>query len=327
MTTRRNLLITAAAAPVLLHTAWAKAQSASAWPRQPIKLIVTFPPGGASDIVARLMAPVLAQELGQPIVIENRPGAGSTIGAAAVANSPADGYTLLVSNSAPLSISPYLLAKSPYDPVKSFKHIGYVGAVPTTFVVHPSVPARSFAELVAWLKAQAHPVPFGSGGLASVGQIVGEQFGQLAGVKLQHVPYKGAGPMRSDLLGGQIKLAVDALPQNLPLKQSGQLRLLAVTSPQRVAQAPDIPCVVELGYPDLVAENYVGLSGPAGLDDAIADRLHAALEKALVRTDIQDALAQQGFVLDRKTRSAFTAFVQAQARTWEPLVKSTGATL
>ena len=253
MPNRRQALMAVLAAPAALHLNGSAAQLA-AWPRQPVKLVVTFPPGGASDIVARLLAPVLSEEFGQPFTIDNRPGAGSTIGAAAVANSHADGYTLLMSNSAPLSISPYLLAKSPYDPVKSFKHIAYVGAVPTTFVVHPSVPARSLAELVTWLKAQPNPVAFGSGGLASVGQIVGEQFAKLTGVKLLHVPYKGAGPMRTDLLGGQIQLAVDALPQNLPLAHS-----VAVTSPVRALQAPDVPSVVELGYPDLVAENYVGL--------------------------------------------------------------------
>lgn len=326
MPTRRQALMAVLAAPTALHLDLSVAQTA-AWPRQPVKLVVTFPPGGASDIVARLLAPVLAQELGQPFTIDNRPGAGSTIGAAAVAHSRADGHTLLMSNSAPLSISPYLLAQSPYDPVKSFKHIAYVGAVPTTFVVHPSVPARTFAELVAWLKAQPAPVPFGSGGLASVGQIVGEQFARLAGVKLLHVPYKGAGPMRTDLLGGQIPLAVDALPQNLPLAQSGQLRLLAVTSPVRAAQAPDIPTVVELGYPDLVAENYVGLSGPAGLDDSVVARLNAAVGKALARADVREKLTQQGFVVATKSSAEFSAFVQAQARSWEPLVKATGATL
>lgn len=326
MPNRRQALLAVLAASAAVPLSGHAAQTA-AWPRQPVKLVVTFPPGGASDIVARLLAPLLAEEFGQSFTIDNRPGAGSTIGAAAVANGPADGHTLLMANSAPLSISPYLLAKSPYDPVRSFKHIAYVGAVPTVFVVHPSVPVRTLGELVTWLKAQPHPVAFGSGGLASVGQIVGEQFARLAGVKLLHVPYKGAGPMRTDLLGGQILLAVDALPQNLALGQSGQLRLLAVTSPVRAAQAADIPSVVELGYPDLVAENYVGLSGPAGLDDGVAARLNAAVAKALARADLREKLTQQGFVLGSKSRAEFTAFVQAQARSWEPLVKATGASL
>ena len=211
------------------------------------------------------------------MVIENKPGAGSTIGAALVAQAPADGYTLLMSNSAPLSISPALMPGHGYDALASFDHLAYIGAVPTAFVVHPSVPVATLAELTAWIKAQDQPVQFGSGGLASVGQIVGELYARATGAPLQHIPYKGSGAMRNDLLGGQIRFAVDALPQNLPYLRSGQLRLLAVTTERRVPQAPDIPAVGELGLPGLVAENFIGLSGPAGLPDAVRQRLHAEL--------------------------------------------------
>ncbi len=314
------VLASAAAAAALP----ARAQS---WPSQPIRLVVTFPPGGSSDIVARAIGPVLSEKLGQPVVIENRPGAGSTIGAAQVAQSEPNGYTLLMSNSAPLTISPFLLAKPTYDPVQSFAHLSYIGAVPTVLVVHPSLPVQDFAGFVAWAKAQREPIAFGSGGGASVGHIVGELLAQQAGIKLQHIPYKGAGPMRTDLLGGQIKVAVDALPQNLPLHQSGRLRLLAVTSPQRVAQAPTVPTVVELGYPGLVAENFVGLSAPAGLPAAVAQTLLQALDSVLAQADLRTKLEQQGFVLGHKSPQAFTSFVQQQAQQWAPVVKATGATL
>lgn len=314
------VLASAAAAAALP----ARAQS---WPSQPIRLVVTFPPGGSSDIVARAIGPVLSEKLGQPVVIENRPGAGSTIGAAQVAQSEPNGYTLLMSNSAPLTISPFLLAKPTYDPVQSFAHLSYIGAVPTVLVVHPSLPVQDFAGFVAWAKAQREPIAFGSGGGASVGHIVGELLAQQAGIKLQHIPYKGAGPMRTDLLGGQIKVAVDALPQNLPLHQSGRLRLLAVTSPQRVAQAPTVPTVVELGYPGLVAENFVGLSAPAGLPAAVAQTLLQALDSVLAQADLRAKLEQQGFVLGHKSPQAFTSFVQQQAQQWAPVVKATGATL
>ena len=313
------VLASAAAAAALP----ARAQS---WPSQPIRLVVTFPPGGSSDIVARAIGPVLSEKLGQPVVIENRPGAGSTIGAAQVAQSEPNGYTLLMSNSAPLTISPFLLAKPTYDPVQSFAHLSYIGAVPTVLVVHPSLPVQDFAGFVAWAKAQREPIAFGSGGGASVGHIVGELLAQQAGIKLQHIPYKGAGPMRTDLLGGQIKVAVDALPQNLPLHQSGRLRLLAVTSPQRVAQAPTVPTVVELGYPGLVAENFVGLSAPAGLPAAVAQTLLQALDSVLAQADLRTKLEQQGFVLGHKSPQAFTSFVQQQAQQWAPVVKATGAT-
>lgn len=314
------VLASAAAAAALP----ARAQS---WPSQPIRLVVTFPPGGSSDIVARAIGPVLSEKLGQPVVIENRPGAGSTIGAAQVAQSEPNGYTLLMSNSAPLTISPFLLAKPTYDPVQSFAHLSYIGAVPTVLVVHPSLPVQDFAGFVAWAKAQREPIAFGSGGGASVGHIVGELLAQQAGIKLQHIPYKGAGPMRTDLLGGQIKVAVDALPQNLPLHQSGRLRLLAVTSPQRVAQAPTVPTVVELGYPGLVAENFVGLSAPAGLPAAVAQTLLQALDSVLAQAELRTKLEQQGFVLGHKSPQAFTSFVQQQAQQWAPVVKATGATL
>ena len=261
---RRRFMIASALALPLARPRIGRAATA-AWPARPLRLVVTFPPGGASDIAARLIAPALAERLGQPVVIENKPGAGSTIGAALVAQAPADGYTLLMSNSAPLSISPALMPGHGYDALASFDHLAYIGAVPTAFVIHPSVPVATLAELTAWIKAQDQPVQFGSGGLASVGQIVGELYARATGAPLQHIPYKGSGAMRNDLLGGQIRFAVDALPQNLPYLRSGQLRLLAVTTERRVPQAPDIPAVGELGLPGLVAENFIGLSGPAGL--------------------------------------------------------------
>lgn len=300
---------------------------ASPWPDRPIRLVVTFPPGGASDIAARIVAPVLADRLGQAIVIENKPGAGSTIGASLVAQAPADGYTLLMSNSAPLSISPALLPQGGYDALRSFKHIAYLGAVPTAFVVHPSVPANDFGQLTAWIKAQDQPVQYGSGGLASVGQIVGELYAQQTGARLQHIPYKGSGAMRNDLLGGQIRFAVDALPQNLPFLKSGQLRLLAVTTAQRVPQAPDIPAVGELGFPGLIAENFIGLSGPAGLPDEVSQRLNDEIAHVLDMADIRSKLEGQGFVLARKTPEAFTDFVRQQSEAWGPVVRATGASL
>ncbi len=192
MTSRRHLLLATAAATLLpLAVTSAHAQ---AWPQKPIKIIVTFAPGGSSDIVARLLQPGLAEKLGQPVIVDNKPGAGSTIGANEVAKAPADGYTLLLSNTAPISISPFMLDKSPYDPIKSFTHIAYIGSVPNVFVVNPSVPAKTMTELVAWIKAQTKPVNYGSGGVGSIGHIVGEMFKQQYGLNMEHVPYKGSGP-------------------------------------------------------------------------------------------------------------------------------------
>lgn len=326
---RRSFLSLAAWAAVggVAPLAMASNGAGTDWPTAPIRLVVTFPPGGSSDVAARLLAPHLSAILGQSVVIDNKPGGASVIGARHVAEAKADGYTLLMSNSAPLSISPTLMQAPPYDPVKSFSHLAYIGAVPTVFVVHPSVPAQNFAELLQWLQQQSGPTPFGSGGSASVAHIIGEQFAKSTGAQLLHVPYKGAGQMRSDLLGGQILFAIDALPQNLPLAKDGRVRLLAVTSAERVAQAPDLPTVVELGLPELVADNYVGVSAPAGLPDAIAQRLHGAFAQALALPEVQAQLQAQGFVLERKSRAQFGQFVQQQYESWIPLVKATGATI
>jgi tripartite-type tricarboxylate transporter receptor subunit TctC len=261
------------------------------------------------------------------VVVDNRPGGASTIGAVHVANAEANGYTLLMSNSAPMLIAPALMEKPLYDPVKSFRHLSYIGDVPTVLAVHPSLGVTDFAGFVAWAKAQKDPVPFGSGGAASIGHIVGELLGQQAGLKVLHVPYRGAGPMRTDLLGGQLKVAVDALPQNLQFRKNGQLRLLAVTSAKRVVQANDIPTLAELGYPSLVAENFVGLSAPAAVPPAVAQMLIKAVNDVMAMPDIRSKLLAQGFELENRSPEMFTAFIKEQAALWAPVVKASGATL
>ena len=324
MIRRRQLTLAAAFIGAPFVSLSARAQ---AWPTQPVKLVVTFPPGGSSDIVARLIGPLLADRIGQAVVIDNRPGGAATIGAAAVARAAPDGHTLLMSNSAPLSISPAMMDKPLYDPLKSFRHLLYVGDVPTVIVVHPSIAVTDFASFVHWAKAQRDPIPFGSGGQASVGHIVGELLAQKLGLKMTHVPYKGAGPMRTDLLGGQIKIAVDALPQNLQYRRSGQLKLVAVTAPKRVAQAPDLPTVVELGHPDLVAENFVGISAPAGLAPAIEAPLIRALNQIMALPELRSKLEGQGFELEQRSPEAFAAFIKEQSDRWAPVVRASGARL
>ena len=322
----RRLLLAAALAATCASLASSVAL-AQAWPRQPIKMIVTFPPGGSSDIVARVLSPLLAEKLGQTIVIDNRPGAGATIGAKAVADAPADGYTLMLSNTAPISISPFMLDRLPYDPVKGFSHIFYIGSVPNVFAVHPSVPAKNMTEFVAWLKAQKDPVPFGSGGVGSIGHIVGEIYGNNTGARMTHVPYKGSSPMHTDLLGGTIKVAVDSLPQNLPYMKGGQLRLLAVTSRDRMSMAPELPTVTEAGYPNLVAENFLGISGPAALPREVVDAVHRAMSEVVKRPDVLRKLDELGISPRPMSSAEFTAFVANQVTAWGPAVKASGARL
>ena len=312
----------------MLGAAWhVRAAQTHAWPARPIKLVVTFPPGGSSDIVARVLAPALAEKLGQSVVIDNKPGAGSSIGAQIVAHSANDGYTLLVSNSAALSIAPSLLQSPGYDPLRSFEHLAYIGAVPTVFAVHPSVPANSLSELVSWIKEQPAPVAFGSGGAASVGHLVGEQFAQTLKLSMEHVPYRGAGPMRADLLSGHIKLAIDALPQNIALHKQGRLKLLALTSPRRVAQAPAVPSVAELGLAQLVSENFVGISAPAGLPGALAEKIASAVRQISARPEFAQTLQAQGFVTRDMESKAFTQLIADQHLAWGDIAKKTGAKL
>lgn len=300
---------------------------AQAWPTKPIKIIVTFAPGGSSDIVARLIAAPLADKLGQPVIVDNRPGGGATIGGAAVAQAPADGYTLMLSNTAPISISPFMMDKPPYDPMKSFTHIAYIGSVPNVFVVNPQVPVKNFAEFVTWLKQQPNAVNFGSGGVGSIGHIVGEILKNDLGVKMEHVPYKGSSPMHTDLLGGQIMVAIDTLPQNVPYINTGKLRGLAVTSRTRMALAPDLPTVIELGQPRLLAENFFGVSGPANMPKPVVDKIHAAVAEVLAMPDVAKTLAEFGVAMRKMSTAEFSDFVGKQVADWAPAVKASGATL
>ena len=300
---------------------------AQSWPTKPLRVIVTFAPGGSSDIVARLIAIPLQSELGQTIVVDNKPGAGGTIGALEAARAAPDGYTLLLSNSAPISISPAMQDEPRYDPVKSFTHVSYIGSVANVFVVHPSVPAKNMAELIGWIKAQPNPVNYGSGGIGSIGHIVGETMKNDHGLKMEHVGYKGSSPMHNDLLAGTIKLAIDTLPQNVPFMKDGRLRAIAVTSPARATMAPDVPSVLELGQKKLVAENFLGVSGPAGLPREVIARLHAAMKKSLADPKITQRLAELGVQGRDMTPEEFTAFVANQVRDWHQPVKDSGAKL
>jgi tripartite-type tricarboxylate transporter receptor subunit TctC len=300
---------------------------AQAWPTKPVKLVVTFAPGGSSDIVARLISGPLQDRLGQPVVVDNRPGAGATIGATEVARAAPDGYTLMLSNSAPISISPFMLEQMTYDPVKSFAHVFYIGSVANVFVLNPSVPAKTFGELISWIKAQPNPVNYGSGGIGSIGHIVGETMKLDHGLKMEHVGYKGSSPMHTDLLGGSIKMAIDTLPQNVPFIKDGKLRAVAVTSPTRAAMTPDVPTVLELGQKKLLAENFLGVSAPANLPRPVSDRLYNAMSEVMANPLVQKRMEEMAVAGRKMTPAEFTKFVSDQVTEWAPAVKGSGAKL
>jgi len=274
-----------------------------------------------------VLQPGLQEKLGQVVIVENKPGAGSTSGANEVARAAPDGYTLLLSNTAPISISPFMMDKAPYDPVRSFSHVAYIGSVPNVFVVHPSVPARTLPDLVKWINAQPKPVNYGSGGVGSIGHIVGEMFKQQYKLNMEHVPYKGSSPMHNDLLGGTLQFAVDTLTQNVPYMKDGKLVGLAVTSRTRASMSPDVPSVVEAGYPKLVADNFLGVSAPAGTPADVVDKINKAVSEVVARPDVSKRLSDLGVDSLPMSAAQFTQFVTDQVRDWTPAVKASGARL
>jgi tripartite-type tricarboxylate transporter receptor subunit TctC len=300
---------------------------AQQWPVKPVRLVVTFAPGGSSDIVARALAVPLQGKLGQPVIVDNKPGAGGTIAGAEIARAAPNGYNLLVSNTTPISLSPRMLTPPPYDSIKNFSHVSLVAIVPDVVMVHPSVPAKNMKELVAWIRAQPNPVNFGSGGIGSIGHILGEMWKKETGLKIEHVGYKGSSPMITDLIAGTLSFSFDTLPQNVPHIKSGKLHPVAVTSRARAAIAPDVPTVVEEGMPYLVAENFIGISGPAGLPDPVVKRLHAAIQESVDDPNFVKRLNDLGFAIRKMSTADFRTFVQEQVTGWEPAVKASGAKL
>jgi tripartite-type tricarboxylate transporter receptor subunit TctC len=300
--------------------------AAAAWPEKPIKLVVTFAAGGASDIVARTIAEPLGQKLGQPVIVDNRPGAGGSVGGLATVQAAPDGYTLMMANSTPLSIGPFVLDKQPYDPVKQFTHVFYAGSAPVLFMASPKAAINSLADLAKQATTK-DGIPFGSGGPASIGHISGEFFKSLANGNMQHVAYKGGAPMTTDLLGGQIPVGIDVITAFVPLVKGGQVKGLAVTSARRSPLLPEVPTTAEAGYPKLRIDNYFGVSGPAGLPKEITDKLYAALVDVLSMPNVLKKLEENGIIYNKMTQAEYAALVASQIAEWGPIIKATGTRL
>lgn len=318
---RRSVLAASLGLVALGHATSARSQS---WPSRPIRIVVTFPPGGASDIVARVLAEAMSQSLGQRAVVDNRPGAGGTLGALHVAQQPADGYTLLLSNTAPIVTSPPLYRAPGYDPLRSFTHIAYLGVTPAVVLTSPSIPAQDLAGLIAWMRAQRDPVTFGSSGVGSVGHVVGTMFSAQTGIPLNHVPYRGSQPMLADMLGGSIPLSFEMLPESVENIRASRLRAYAVTSAARQPSVPEVPTSAEAGLPGLLAGNWMGVSAPAGLPPAIRDRLHAEAQAALQTPAMKERLASVGILSGEMTGPEFTAFVTEEVNTMGAAVRAMG---
>jgi tripartite-type tricarboxylate transporter receptor subunit TctC len=321
---RRQLPLLAAAAAFALGS---PALAQENWPTRPIRIVVTFPPGGSSDIVARVLADVMSQRLPQRVIVDNRPGAGGTLAAQHVATQPADGYTIMLSNTAPIVTSPPIYPQVGYDPVTSFSHIAYIGATPLVIMANPRlVPATDLKGLLDWIRAQRVPPGYGSSGAGSVHHIFGEALTARTGVQLTHVPYRGSAPMLADLLGGAIPIGFDTLPQNIENIRAGRLRAIAVTAPARQAMAPEVPTTGEAGFEGLIAENWLGVSGPANLPPAVAARLHAEVTAALALPIVQQRLDEHGIATRPMTQAQFTAYVAEEVRTVGGAVRALGIT-
>ena len=298
----------------------------AAWPDKPIRIIVTFPPGGASDIVARVMAEQLSQKLGQPVVVDNRPGAGGSVGGLLVTQAAPDGYTLMLSNSTPISIGPFALEKQPYDPVEGFTHIALIGNAPCVVMANPKTGLKTLADLEAMGKKQGR-LDFGSGGPASIGHIYGELMKNTLGINMVHVPYRGGAPMTTDLIAGVVPVGIDVLTAFVPYFKSGQLVPLAVTSANRSPLVPDVPSVMEAGHRKLVLDNFFGLSGPPKMPPDVVARLNTACNEILALAAVRQKMAELGISPSPVGQPAFAAFVKEQVNQLAPTVKAAGVKL
>lgn len=318
---RRHLLAAAGAALCLAVPAFAQAQ---AYPTKPVKLVVPYPPGGPTDIVARLVAQKLSDAMGQQFIVDNRAGAGGNPGAELVARSPADGYTLVVATTAH-AINPSLFKNLGYSLSKDFAPVSQLTSGPLVIVANPSLPANNVAELIALAKAKPGELNFASSGNGQSTHLSAELFASMAGVKMKHIPYKGSAPALTDTMGGQTHLMFDTMLSAMPHVKGGKLKALAVTSAARSPVAPDVPTVAESGLPGYEAIAWNGLLAPAGTPPEVLARLSAELKKVLATPEVKDKFEAQGFAASWNSPEDFGRFMTAEVDKWAKVVKVSGA--
>ena len=297
--------------------------AAQGYPAKPVRFVVPYAPGGSTDTLARTIAVKLTDFLGQQVVVDNRPGANGNIGMDIVAHAVPDGYTIVLGYIANLAIDPSLYPKMPYDPVRDFAPVTELASSPNVLVAHPSVPVRSFKELL--VKAKQGQFNFASAGVGSVGHLTGELLNQMAGLSMVHVPYKGSGQAVTDLLGGHVQLMFSGFSSTLPHIKSGKLRALAVTGARRSPAAPDVPTIAESGFPGFEATAWYGVLAPAKTPKPVISRLHNDIAKALRDPDVDKRLAGLGFEVVASTPEQFSAYIKSEIKKWEKVVKASGA--
>ena len=308
---------------LLLAASTAMAQG---FPQRPVRIIVPYPPGSGTDIVARILGQKLSEGWGQQVIVDNRPGAGAIIGVDAVAKAAPDGYTIGIADTGPLAINPALYAKLPYHPVRDFAPVTVVATLPFMLVVHPSVPARNVAELVALAKAKPGQINYASVGNGSAVHLATELFKSRAGIDLTHIPYKGSAPALQGLLAGEASVMFVNLLSAMPLVKAGKLRALAAAPAARIGALPDLPTIAEAGVPDYAFEAWFGIVAPAGTPKPVVDRLNQELRRVIALPEVRDLLVNKGgFEPVGSTVESFTSLIPAEMERWGKLVRETGA--
>jgi tripartite-type tricarboxylate transporter receptor subunit TctC len=295
--------------------------AAQQYPTHTVHMIVSFAAGGPSDLVGRVVAQKLGESLGQPVVVENKPGAGANIGIGFVARAPADGYTILVASSA-FTVNPSLYAKVPYDPFKDFVPVTCVGSSPNLIVVHPSLPAKNVKELIALVRAQPKQFNYGSPGTGTTPHLSGEMFRLALGLDMTHIPFNGAAPEVQALLSGQLPIGFASLPSFAPMVKAGKLRAIAVTANARAASLPDVPSTEEEGLHGMEADTFQGIFVPAGTPHAIVQRLHAEIVKGIAQPDARERLAAVGLNPIGNSQEEFAAQIRADVAKWGRIIRT-----
>ena len=311
-----------AAALLVLGLPPAEAQE---YPAKPVKIIAPFAPGGSADTLGRLVAIKLTESLGQQFVVENRPGAGGLLGSELVARAAPDGYTLVVSGVASHVVAPALNPNLSFDPVKDFSHIALFGGPPDVLVVSNPLPARTLAEFIAYGKTNPGKLSYGTPGIGTHGHLVAELLQQRAGFRMEHVPYRGAGQAVGDIVGNQIPAGSFTLTTASEHIKGGTIRALAVSSPKRLPDYPDVPTYTELGFPELVTVTWFALSGPAGMPETIVRKLNGEVIKALAQPDIRQRLHRDAIDPEPLDPAAFVRFIEAETKIWAPIARASGA--
>ncbi len=314
----RSLFLSTAALALALSA------SAQSYPSKPIKIIVPFPAGAATDTLARSVGQKLAEAYGQPVVVENKAGATGTIGSQMVATSPADGYTLLMATTSTHGIAPNLYKNSPYDAVKDFEPVSLIGWTPNVLVVNPAVKANSVKELIALAKSQPGKMTFASSGSGSSIHLAGELFKSMTGVDMLHVPYKGAAPALTDLMGGQVDIMFDTVAQSLPQIKAGKLKALAVTTSRRSSALPDVPTLSEAGVPGYEMAGWIGLLAPKGTPKEVIEKLHAEIVKIVNAADLRARMTAAGVELMGSTPQEFGRVISSELPKYAKVMKDAG---